>query len=270
MSLSLSEGLPGSGKTCYCVSLLYGHFRDWIQYERREGRPYPRRCWTNVPLDIEALNESLRGELGGDVDVSEYVVVLDYEFFRGDAPAGQWCRWWEKFENEALIVIDEVHHYLPASLKRKNQDYSDRWMEYVSMHRHNRHDIIFLTQSLSNITTEVKNQIETVYSVRNVKNRSFPFPISIPFADVDVVKEAWGVDTQFCHVYRGAMHGRKMIQDADPLKFFLTRDLFRLYRSHTKSKESSDRPSLKLSRLGSLWWFAKRHVWHLGLRPVFF
>lgn len=260
MTLRAIQGKPGSGKTCYLVFLLMKLLADWARYKHEHDEPYPRVLYINVPLNIEAMNEYFKKELGFDVDVSEYIVLLDDSFFRNEN--GDYREWWEDFPEGAFIVIDEVHHYLPASIKRKKGgvDYSDKFTNYVSMHRHRQHDIILLSQHIDNVSVEVKKQIDTVYEVLNVKNRTVGiFPFTVQMADVDVVREAWGFPVQMAHIKKGICEARKVIYDKNYDVFILAPALFALYRSHTKSGESLDRPSLKLGKIGSLIWFARRY-----------
>ena len=261
MTLWAIHGKPGSGKSCYCVSLIVKQLADWVRYDLDHPEPFGRVLCTNIPLNIDAINEHLEKELClKDVDVSEHVEILDDTFFR--TTGGEYREWWQDFPEGAFIVIDEVHHYLPASVKRKKggQDYADKFTNYVSMHRHRQHDIILLSQHIDNVSTEVKKQIDTVYEVLNVKNRIVGvFPFTVPMADVDVVREAWGFPVQMAHIRRGICESRRVIYDKGYQVFILTPTLFALYRSHTKSDEALDRPSLKLGKVGSLVWFARRH-----------
>lgn len=147
MTLRAIHGKPGSGKSCYCVSLIVKQLADWVRYDLDHDEPYERVLYTNIPLHIDKINEHLSKELCiKDVDVSEHIEVLDDTFFRDGS--GDYREWWNDFPEGAFIIIDEVHHYLPASVKRKKggQDYADKFTNYVSMHRHKQHDIILLSQ----------------------------------------------------------------------------------------------------------------------------
>lgn len=262
MTLKAIHGKPRSGKTCYCVSLIMNMLSDWAEFERREDKPFPRRLVTNIPLHVEAINERLSKDLGFEVDLTDRIVLLNSDFFFDPYETGRYREWWESFETGDFIVIDEVHHYLPASAryKRDGMDYCDKFTQYVSMHGHRQHDLILLTQHIDNVNVEVKKQIETIYEVLNVKSQKLRFPLSIPMEDIDVVREAWGCPQQLAHIRRGVCESRRVVYDKAFEIFVLTPSLFSLYRSHTMSGESLDRPSLKLGRWGSLRWFAWRHV----------
>jgi hypothetical protein len=57
MTLRAIHGKPGSGKSCYCVSLLLKQLADWVRYDREHDEPYERVLYTNIPLHIDAIND---------------------------------------------------------------------------------------------------------------------------------------------------------------------------------------------------------------------
>jgi zona occludens toxin (predicted ATPase) len=261
MSLNVIHGKPGSGKSCYCVSLLLKLFSDWVRYRVDKGEVFSRVLYTNIPLNIDNINSYLSSELMiDDVDITSNVVLIDDTFFLDD-------EWWEKFPQGAYIVIDEVHHWLPSgySYKASEIDTQKKFMNYISTHRHRQHDLIFLTQHIDNVSVEIKKQAEQIFEVCNVKSMKLGFwPFTIPMADIDVVRESFGVPQQFAHIKRGVCEARRVVYDKVAENFVLTKRLFDLYRSHTLSNESLDRPSLNLSRIGSLFWLFRRHFIRLS------
>ena len=269
MSLRFIHGKPGSGKSCYCVSLIVKMLSDWARYKIKEGEAYPRTLFTNIPLHVEAVNRYLSAEIGRSVDVSEHIELLEEEFFRDSH--GGFRDWWEDFPEKSFVVIDEVQFHLPASLKRKSkgQEHSDKMMEFVSTHRHKQMDLILMSQHIDNISVEVKRQIETSYEVLNVKSGTVGiWPFVFPMADIDVVRESWGLPVQMAHIRRDVHESKRKTADKNFEVFVLTPALFKLYRSHTKSAESLDRPSLRLGRIGSLVWFARRHAFRIGFWAI--
>ena len=269
MSLRFIHGKPGSGKSCYCVSLIVKMLSDWARYKIKEGEAYPRTLFTNIPLHVEEVNRYLSAEIGRPVDVSEHIELLEEEFFRDSH--GGFRDWWEDFPEKSFVVIDEVQFHLPASLKRrtKGHEHSDKMMEFVSTHRHKQMDLILMSQHIDNISVEVKRQIETSYEVLNVKSGSVGiWPFVFPMADIDVVRESWGLPVQMAHIRRDVHESKRKTPDKNFEVFVLTPALFKLYRSHTKSTESLDRPSLRLGRVGSLVWFARRHVFRIGFWTI--
>jgi hypothetical protein len=236
---------------------------DWVDYENKNGVPFERILYTNIPLSVEKINEYLRKETGiKDCDVSKYIELLDDTFFSSRSD------WWEEFENGAMVVIDEVHHYLPASIKRKSggQDTADLFMNYVSTHRHRQQDIIFLTQHLNNIAVEIKRMAEVIYEVLNIKNTTVGiWPFKVQMEDIDLVRQSWGMPVQLAHIKRGVCSANTVEYDKQCDQFFLTPALFGLYQSHTLSNESLDRPSLKLGKVGSLIWIIRKYLMRFGV-----
>lgn len=286
MSVRVIHGKPGSGKTCYCVSLLMKEFSDWIAYEKRTGEFFPRELYTNIPLNIEAINSYLSKHLLiKELDISRYIHSLDTDFFINPFPENEYFPdkkhgdkeyselsefektfWWFRFPSKALIVIDEVHHYLPSGRVTGDDLRGQKeFMNYISTHRHREQDLILLTQHVANISYEIKKQIEVINEVVNIKNTKLGFfPFTLPMSDVDVVREAFGIPQQLAHIKRGVCEASRVLYDKDPEIFILTKEYFNLYQSHTMSTEALDRPSLNLSRLGSLFWLFKRHAFRLG------
>lgn len=266
MSVKVIHGKPGSGKTCYCVSLLVSMFGDWARYENEKGEPYPGKLYTNIPLHVDSINGYLSEELGFEVDLSDRIELLDDDFFRNEN--GEYCEWWEKFDAAAYIVIDEVHYYLPASIKRQKggQALSDKFSQYISTHRKRQHEIVFITQHVNKISAEVRKDVETLLEVLNVKNRIFGiWPFTIPMSDIDVIRESFGMQSQMSHIKRGVFDANKISYDKSCEVFLLRPWVFELYRSHSEGGESFDRPSLKLGKLGSIVWFARRHFLRLSM-----
>jgi hypothetical protein len=242
---------------------------DWGRFKAEKGEPYPCLLYTNIPLDIDEVNKYLSDVLCTEIDISEQIVLLDDSFFRDGN--GDYCRWWEKIEGASFVVIDEVHHYLPSGLKtdKAGKELAKAFVNYVSMHRHNQHELIFLSQHLNNVTPEVKRMTEIIYEVLNVKNMNLGiWPFIVQMSDIDVVREAWGCPVQLAHIKRGVCSANSVQYDKNCEQFVLSPSLFRLYRSHTKSDEAFDRPSLKLGRIGSVLWFFRRYFFKFAMYAI--
>jgi zona occludens toxin (predicted ATPase) len=269
MSLRVIHGKPGSGKSCYCVSLIVKILADWGRYKNEKGEPYPCILYTNIPIDIDEVNKYLTNELCTETDLSGQIEILDDSFFRNEK--GDYNNWWEKIEGAAFVVIDEVHHFLPSSLKtdKGGKELAKEFVNYVSMHRHNQHDLIFLSQHLNNVTPEVKRMTEVIYEVLNVKNMNLGiWPFIVQMSDIDIVREAWGCPIQLAHIKRGVCSANSVQYDKTCEQFVLSPSLFNLYRSHTKSDEAFDRPSLKLGKVGSLVWLFRRYFFKFVMYAI--
>lgn len=264
MPITLIIGKPGSGKSYFAVRKLSEMVLDWADFEQREGKPFERVLYTNLKLNVDAFQDFLKNHGKKDFDFEKYYKYVDTDFFYMDSGGKRVpYHWWEDVPTGALLVIDEVHQYMPQD-GTGSKDYMRDFVEYCSTHRHRQHDLILITQHTDNINRSILNMAGDVYHILNVKDRVIPF-LKIPFADLDVIKEAWGVYQQMANVLYGNYVGRRMrIQSSTNI--VLSPEIFALYETHAMGSASSgspDRPSLKLGRVGSIWWFIKRHWFHL-------
>lgn len=267
MSLHIVSGKPGSGKSYHTVTMLLGHLEDWARFEQKEGQAFERVLYSNLTLDTAKINEYLSQKIGHEADVSHYIRPIDENVRRMFAESGG------KFPlavlpQNAMIVIDEVQKMFGAELDtdKKSKSFQTEFRNYISTHRHHGHDLIFITQATDNISKQILLMAEKLYQVENAKHHGLPFPLNIPFADVDIVKEAFGFHTQFYRVSVGKYQGRRVKFDRETTSHLMKEDVFACYNSHTLSDVQSDRPSLKLSKIGAVMWFVKKHGWHLGLK----
>ena len=267
MSLQIVQGKPGSGKSYHTVTMLLQYLEDWALYERKEGLPFERVLYTNLPLNTEAINEYQTKKTGDETDVAHYVKPIDENVRKQFVQCGG------KFPlavlpQNSLIVIDEVQKLFGAEMDtdKKNKQFNIEFRNYVSQHRHYGHDLIFITQHTDNISKQILAMAEKLYQVENMKHYGLPFPFNIPFADLDVVKEAFGIHNQFYRVSVGKYQGRRVKFDGEATSHLMTQDVFACYNSHTLSDVTSDRPSLKLSKVGAICWLVKKHAWHLVMK----
>lgn len=266
MALSVIFGKPGAGKSYFAVLKISEYLEDFCRSEIQTGLEHERKIYTNLPLRLDEIDDYISDRLGKVVKASKYICLLDDDFFVEKNASGKLVKvdWWEKIPEGALIVIDEVQHYLSSS-KDEGGAYLKDFQLYISTHRHRRHDLIFLTQHTDNINKVCLNMAADAYHVINIKGRVLPF-FGIPFADIDVVKQAWGYDQQYANILYGNYLGRAFKAEST-LHILLKPDIYNLYKSHFSS-ESSDRPSLHLTKFGSVVWFLRRHLWHLFFKAV--
>ena len=267
MTLQIVAGKPGSGKSYHTVTMLLQHLEDWSKFERKEQRPFDRVLYTNLPLSVDSINEYLTKKTGEETDVSHYIKPIDEDVRR------QFISSLGKFPlailpQNSMIVIDEVQKLFGAEMDtdKKHQNFNIEFRNYVSQHRHYGHDLIFITQSTDNIAKQITAMAEKLYQVENVKHLSLPFPINIPFSDLDVVKEAFGIKNQFYRVSVGKYQGRRVRYDGESTSHLMHPEIFGCYSSHTLSSVVSDRPSLNLTRRGAILWLLKKHSFHLTVK----
>jgi hypothetical protein len=257
--LTIIAGKPGSGKTYHMMSLLTDNLTDWVRYENKHGQPFDSTLQTNIVINIEGLNETISKRIGKTVDVSPYINYCDDKFFHDDSCV----YWWNKFPLKSLIVIDEVHQYLGKSFEYGSIDIETELINFLSTHRHGQQELYFLTQHIDQFANQILGIADTLLEIVNVKSLHLPFPLSIPMSDIDELKRAFGIKTQYYQANVGNFRGKAVKWSGATSRHLMSNEIYRVYKSHTKSEESSDRPSLDMSPIEGLIWFARRHWWHL-------
>jgi hypothetical protein len=257
--LTIIAGKPGSGKTYHMMSLLTDQLTDWARYENKHGQPFDSTVQTNIVINMDGINETISKRIGKEVDVSGYINYCDEKFFHDES-----CiYWWNKFPPKSLIVIDEVHQYLGKSFEYGSIDVETELINFLSTHRHGQQELFFLTQHIDQFASQILGIADTLLEIVNVKSLHLPFPISVPMADIDEVKRAFGIRTQYYQANVGNFRGKAVKWSGSTSRHLMSEEIYRVYKSHTKSNESSDRPSLDMSPIEALVWFARRHAWHL-------
>lgn len=259
--LTIIEGKPGSGKSYYATL----HISEVVKQKRK--------IYTNLSLNLEALSAYV------GFDASQYVTLLDDDFLKQDkslAPIGgkkpptdSPYYWWNRFENGALIVIDEIQRILMKTPEKLDQPLTD----YFSKHRHRKQDWIFITQHMTGLSVVVRRNVEKVKSVLNAKSQRLPFPLWINGEDVQMLLHAFGVDRQVFRVKQGYLEGTYRVKYDDGYEIVQIRpEIFALYSTHTLDAHSgqSDRP-LPYKQTGNIkvnavLWFLKKYAPGVGFR----
>lgn len=268
MALSLIVGKPGSGKSYYAVKRIIQELVDWCVFERDNNESYERIIYTNLILNLDRINEYVSNSIGENVDVSKYIFFMDNDFFfdidRSEKIVRK-KRWWQELPESAFCVIDEVHHYLGADSTRDDKDFIECFRNYMSTHRHFKHDHIFITQHTDSIQRSVLAMAVDAYHIINVKNKVVPL-LNIPFSDIDVVKESFGISHQYIQILYGNYLSRSFKRESVFYEI-LNPSIFALYKSHTLTcGKAEDRPSLRMSPIKSIFWFLARHGFWLGFK----
>ena len=97
MSLQIVQGKPGSGKSYHTVTMLLQYLEDWALFERKEGLPFERVLYTNLPLNTEAINEYQTKKTGDTIPPADKSVLT--------LPG---------------LLVKDSHIYYVGSLKRKD------------------------------------------------------------------------------------------------------------------------------------------------------
>jgi hypothetical protein len=202
--LRIIAGKPGTGKTYHMMSLLTDQLTDWVRYENKHGQPFDSSVQTNIVIHIDGLNETVSRRIGKEVDVSKYINFLDAKFFKDE----NCVYWWQKFPSKSLIVIDEVHQYLGRTVDFGSLDIETELINFLSTHRHGQQELFFLTQHIDQFANSILGVADTLLEIVNVKSLHLPFPISIPMSDVDELKRAFWIKTQYYQANVGNFRGK--------------------------------------------------------------
>lgn len=265
--LYLIIGKPGSGKSYFAVSKIAENLVDFARYELKEKKAHERSIYTNLQLNNDAINDYVSKQIGQKVDVSHYLHFLGADFFFDTSGGSSSPRmWWEDIPQGALVVIDEVHEYVPAQ-GMGGKDFLQLFTVYISQHRHRGQDLYFITQHTDTIHKNILCMAVGAYHIMNVKSRVLPW-LGIPFADIDVVKEAFGIHHQVANVLYGNYLGRSFKKESVS-SIVLRPEIYALYNSHQRGGATEDSPSLHLSPIGAIIWFIRRHIVHLSFKIGF-
>ncbi len=286
MSIRVIFGKPGSGKSYHAVKFLADMLCDWARNEKKTGERHPQVLRTNLPLNRDAVKEYVDKQVTGiDFDVDYYVENLNDDFFTPPTPKcdqngayvydkkgdQEYVYWWDKFADDSLIVLDEMHRYLGSEYQYVNTiEETAALRNYMAQHRHHRHDWVLITQDVSQIARPVLKMAEQAVEVFNAKSTTLPFPISIPLSDVETLLKGFGVNRQLYRVRTGTFWGYRIRYDGVTEAFVMSSEIFALYTSNTLANEKSgivgDRALPFTTRTGAVLWFAKKHVPHLAVK----
>lgn len=287
MTIKIIYGKPGSGKSYHAVKTLAAILCDWARVEKETGEPYAQRLFTNLSFNRDAVKSYVDKNAGVDFDVDRYLNILEDDFFTPPVAKrdenGQFVYdkqgeqqfdfWWDKFPDDALIVIDEIHKLLGsefAYIKAVQETAALR--NYMAQHRHKRHDWILITQDKDQIARPVLRMSEEAVHVFNMKTMTLPFPISIPMADVETFLKGFGVTRQVYRVRAGTYgsSGNKVTYDGPIQVVVMSQEIFALYQSVTMASSkidiTGDRALPFVGRWGAVRWFAMKHGPHLALK----
>ena len=77
----------------------------------------------------------------------------------------------------SVIVLDEVHKWYPGMVTRGTAKETPHLREYVTMHRHSGHRIIWITQAAVQVTKTLRDNTKYYWEVRNLAEHSLCGPI---------------------------------------------------------------------------------------------
>jgi len=194
ITLEVLEGRPGSGKSFYCCKRIMAAIIE-------ERRP----VFTNCPLRFRVFKRYLflRGGADGQ-KLANLLSHLTQEHFNAflkraklraefldrareearalgrrrsdaallepffaaagpDVVSGKGANWIPPF---SLIVIDEAHHWFPATAQVARIESPDL-LSYLTMHRHHLHSLIFATQNRMQLSITIRRLASSFWHIRN-------------------------------------------------------------------------------------------------------
>jgi hypothetical protein len=162
---SYTIGVAGAGKSyARCARFLHDEF---LPLERGVH-------WSNFPVDVDALAESLDGKhsLTADV-VRERVRVIPDETLKlwREGQSGPWDFFRDVDIQGAHIAIDEAHTVIGA---KHPKDHKHKWQVFLGELRHRGATIELLTQAEAKLAQEVKDEAGAKLVIINSESRRDP------------------------------------------------------------------------------------------------
>lgn len=293
--INIVIGKPGSGKTYHMVRYLFDLLADLIKKKDNE-----RTVYTNISVNIDEFNRQLSAKFGQPVDISGILVILGPEDLKFNpallamedriekrvagksfysVAATSKAFFWNRFPDDALIMIDEIQKYL-STVKEESESEKQSLIEYFSLHRHRKHDWYFITQNLLSLPVEIRRVSEKVYDIFNAKSMSIGFPINIPMRDVEILLAGFNVSRQVYRVREGYLESTYRVSYDDSVEVVvMEKRVFALYQTHTQLAENQSASIFKGDsalpfdlgkgqRLRAVAWFLKKHGFHLGVKLI--
>lgn len=189
MSVYGIEGKPGAGKTLYVISEVIANF---ISARNSRGQFTPVHIYHNIEglspeilcsiLDLpsefcstyfhklgEVVTET--GEIKEDIRLVRYFYYVPESIQWGFKMDGknrvETVEAGEIIPEQSLVIIDETQNYFGA--RNFKEQYSDDVIKYLSRHRHYKHTIFWLTQSLESVDVTFRRQTEQVLKIRRLE-----------------------------------------------------------------------------------------------------
>lgn len=147
MTISLFEGLPGSGKSYDAVRKVLSNLKK------------KRRVLTNIDgLQHFHQRQVIQHYLDlDDFEIDDFLIYLEDE---------QVSEFWNFVTPGDLIVIDEAQNFFNS---RDWQTDTNRTLgKWASEHRKRGNDVIFITQNMAGIESSVRRLIEWVYRYKKL------------------------------------------------------------------------------------------------------
>lgn len=218
MSITLITGVPGSGKTLYCVSnFLKGYIGQTIPVEDDDGvvTMHPRTIYSNINGLL--LEHELIEGVG-----SWQCVSKQWEF---DGPHEYGLRNWHEWAKPgSIIVYDEFQKVWPP---RPNGSGVPPDIQTLDTHRHMGVDFILLTQNCMNVDRHILGLVDRHLHIRRVANLPMAVVYEWDHASKSLLfknsltKSPWRYDKSVYKLYKSARVHTKQKRKLPGLVWFV-------------------------------------------------
>ena len=293
--INIVIGKPGSGKTYHIVKYLYEVLTELLKKSEIE-----RKVYTNISVNIDEFNRQLSKTFGEEIDVTNILITLEAEDLKYNSrlitmedriekrvagksfysvAATSKAFFWNRFDDNALIIIDEIQKYL-STVREESESERQSLIEYFSLHRHKRHDWYFITQNLLSLPVEIRRVSEKVYNIFNAKSMNLGFPINIPLRDIETLLAGFNVSRQVYRVREGYLENTYRVTYEDSVEVVvMEKRVFALYQTHTQLKDNASASIFRGDSTlpfdlgkGQQWraikWFLGKHGFHLTVKLI--
>lgn len=219
MSITLITGVPGSGKTLYCVSkLLQPIIGTQIPVDDDDGRTvmHTRTVYTNInglQLDHELIDANGAWEWNKDSG--------DWDL---DGSPGGLHDWHEWAKPGSFIVFDEFQKAWPP---RPNGSRIPPDVQALDTHRHMGVDFVLLTQNCLNVDRHILGLVDRHLHVRRVANAAVAIVYEWDHASRSLLyknavnRSPWRYDKKAFQLYKSARVHTKQRRTIPGLVWFV-------------------------------------------------
>ena len=218
MSITLITGVPGSGKTLYCVSnLLRPLIGSTLAVEDDDGvtTVHPRTIFSNInglQLDHELIDGN-----------GEWKRVAGVSGFEGEHEQGL-HHWQEWARPGSVVVYDEFQKCWPP---RPNGAAVPPDVQALDTHRHMGVDFILMTQNCLNVDRHILGLVDRHLHVRRVANLNMAVVYEWDHASRSLLyknamaKSPWRYDKSVFKLYKSAKAHTKQKRKMPSLVWFV-------------------------------------------------
>lgn len=254
---------------------------------------------SNFPLNIEAIAEEVYRKKNvinksflskffkrkqeitvNDIKKRIFIIPDDVLVSWRNQTSGPWDYFSDSDLKGAHIAIDEIHEIISFS---KNQDYIDKWDEFLGQIRHRGCTFEGLTQDLKAVHPCLVNRAGLRYEIYPAENTRDPF-FKILMYDWYQLKAALTGDfhkTVFQIEKKKSGSGKWRVNHSR--RFLILPEYFKFYNSFSASHQEKENSSAsiddnrtpqyeyqKYSRTGLFFWFVRKNFYILSIRILIY